>query len=306
MIRTVTFMSVAALALALAGPVLAQTDLGEDFTGTWGSYSSIDTAAVGSETPQTPVSDANNQSVGTWGGYWPVAGTGGTAGLFLNNSTGFGADAGSIYRAAAGVGAGFLCFPAYTGSEAGAYAYTATFATVELDSDARIEFDATLTQTLSDPASLAVRLVLRVPNNPPTPPVAWIISEPISLAGIDTTPSFITNPASWKSPDGSPGNVPAISVRPDTLAWSAFSVPDATLVPIAASDEAAGVPAGPPIPGAVVAAFLLPNVTGFGIYLDTDITDDGSSPMGQGLWIDAIHLRDAISYPVELSVFQAD
>lgn len=293
MFRFVALLSLTAL--VGTGAALAQTDLGEDFTGAWGSFTSIDTAAANSETPRTPLQNADNRSLGTWGGFWPPAGTGGTAGLFLNNSTAFGADDGSSFRASPAVGAGFLTFPAYTGAEAGAYAYTATFASMDLSGDARIQFDTTLVQTLDSPASVEVRLMLRVPSSPSPPPIAWIISEPISLAGANFTPSFFQNPANWRTPEPGSPEVAAVSVRPEALAWWAFSVPDSALVPLAGGDEAAGAPVGGVIPPAVVSAFLLPQVTGFGIFLETDLTDSGGPPLGQGLWVDAIHLRDEAS-----------
>ncbi len=288
----------AAFAL-MAGAASGQVDRGEDFTGAWGSASALDRGNAGSNGPRTPTLDADNQSFGTWDGHY--TGTVG-AGIFMNNSTGFGADNGSEFRSFPGVGAGFLAIGVNdTGNEAGTYGYSAPFATVDLSGDARIQFDCTLTGLTTPPGGVDLRVMLRVPNNPPTPPEAWIISEPINLAGVGVTPSLITNPANWATPNIASPDVAAVSVRPDTLDWLSFSVADTDLVPIDASTEFAGSP-GAMLPGFVV-PLVLPQVTGFGIYLESN----PSAPAGNNsIWIDAIHLRDAISVPVELSRFEWD
>lgn len=290
--------AVTALALSLAAGATAQIDLGEDFNGTWGSAADLDTPTASQEI-RTPISDADNQSLGDWTGYTPAEDNS----LYLNNSTGSGADGGSGFRAlTADVASGFLVFGATASDETGAYAYTGPIGPIAISGESRIQFDATLTQLNEAPGDISLRLMLRVPNSP-GPPTAWIISEAISLASVDTTASVFIKPANWQSSRlNGVGQTAAITVRPDTLTWQGFSVPDSQLVPLNASPEQAGAPVGGTIPGFVVDGILLPNVTGVGIYLDSDISSVGFG----GVWIDALHLRDEESVPVELSVFSSD
>lgn len=291
----ITLLSVAAL---LTMAVHAQVDLGEDFNGSWGSANDLD-IPTGSKTILTPQQDADNQSLGDWTGFTPADDNS----LYLNNSTSFGADGGSGYRAlTADVASGFLVFGATASDETGAYAYTGPFGPIDLSGDARIEFDSTITGLNEAPSAIAIRLMLRVPNSPSPPSEAWIISEPVSLDSVAVTPSIFAKPANWASPRLSGvGSTPAISVRPDELSWQAFSVPDAELVPLSTSPEQAGVPVGGEIPSFVISGAILPTVTGVGIHFDSDI----SAGSFGGVWIDALHLRDAVSIPVELSIFSS-